>query len=196
MAEKHVDLTGFVWFNPPGQMDVAPESLEFVTSPDTDFWQRTHYGFRRNNGHALLMPLPADEFSFSIQTEFFYETLYDQAGILLYLDEEHWAKASIEFETESFGNLGSVVTNGGWSDWATTPIPTDVNRMAYRISRRGSDFLFECAPDGDDYQPMRVFHLLGDVAAAKVGLYACSPSESRFKARFTEPTLTASQWKH
>ena len=51
---------------------------------------------------------------------------FDQCGIVMYLDSENWLKASIEYENQSFQHLGSVVTNNGYSDWATTEIHANV----------------------------------------------------------------------
>lgn len=194
MLPEKIDLGAFAWLNRPDQVETTGDGVEFVTRPDTDFWQRTHYGFRRDNGHALLAPLWPD-FSFAVDVEFFYETLFDQAGLLIHIDQDNWAKASIEYEDEAVGALGSVVTNMGWSDWAVSSIPTDINRMTYRVSRRDQDFFFECATDGDGFRPLRVFHLHGDLAKARVGIYACSPSDSSFRVRFSRFEITPSIWK-
>ncbi len=184
MPDESIDLARFSWLNPPKEANLAPDCLEFTTSPDTDFWQRTHYGFRSNTGHAFLTALPGD-FSFSAQAEFVYENLFDQCGLLLYIDEDNWAKASLEFEEGLSGQLGSVVTNGGWSDWASTPMDPIAKRIFYRVSRRAADFMFECSLDGNLYHQMRVFHMTGDLARLRVGVYACSPQESSFKVKFT-----------
>ena len=45
------------------------------------------------------------------------------------IDSENWLKASIEYENQSFQHLGSVVTNNGYSDWATTEISANVKSM-------------------------------------------------------------------
>lgn len=193
MREEKVDLSGFGWMNEPDEAAVINGSLEFVTRPNTDFWQRTHYGFRRDNGHAFLTHLWQD-FSFAVRAEFFYETTYDQCGLLLYVDADNWAKASVEFVDEAVSLLGSVVTNFGYSDWACTPFATDINRLYLRVSRRGADFRFDCSQDGDTYAPMRVFHMHGDLSAARVGVYACSPGDSSFKVRFDEFVAGPSKW--
>lgn len=54
---------------------------------------------------------------------------FDQCGIVMYLDSENWLKASIEYENQSFQHLGSVVTNNGYSDWATTEIHANVKSV-------------------------------------------------------------------
>lgn len=50
--------------------------------------------------------------------------------------------------------LGSVVTNHGYSDWATTDISSDIKAMWYRFSRRGSDYCIECSQDGISFKQM------------------------------------------
>ena len=198
MTKEKVDFSQFAWMNRPEQVETTADTLEFVTSPETDFWQRTDYGFRRNTGHAFLTRL-WDDFSFSAQTEFFYEAPFDQSGLFLYLDENNWAKVSLEFGDESESEssmLGSVVTQNGYSDWASSPVNADalVSRMFYRISRRGQDFRFDCSFDGDTYQQMRVFHMFSDLSLAKIGVYACSPGDASFRVRFTEITAQPSLW--
>ena len=67
-------------------------------------------------------------FSFIVKTDFSESNhRFDQCGIVMYLDSENWLKGSVEYENEAFQHLGSVVTNGGYSDWATTAIPPKSN---------------------------------------------------------------------
>lgn len=194
MAKEKVDLSQFEWMNKPENVRFIEDGLEFTTSPETDFWQRTDYGFRRNNGHALLVRL-WDDFTFSVQTEFFYEKEFDQSGLMLYMDEDNWTKASLEFGGDDEPSmLGSVVTGHGYSDWATTALEPEVNRLFFRISRRGSDFRIDCSRDGDAYEQIRVFHAFGDLSLAKVGVYACSPQDSSFNVRFLEMAVEPSVW--
>ena len=55
-----------------------------------------------------------------------------KAGDTIFIVESmKWLKASVEYENEKFQHLGSVVTNHGYSDWATTAIPSDVKQMWY-----------------------------------------------------------------
>ncbi len=184
----------FGWINPPKKFEVRDGILEVKTDPGTDFWQRTHYGFQRFNGHAFLTAMP-ERFTMSVKTEFFPEDEYDQCGLFLYVDEDNWAKLSVEYETPELSRLGGVVTVLGYSDWATQDISSDITQMYYRVSRSNNDFLFENSINGDDFAQMRIFHLHGDLAKARVGVYACSPEESSFTARFLELSIRDSQWE-
>lgn len=194
MRAETADLTQFDWMNRPAEAAFADGVLEFATSPGTDFWQGTCTGASDMNGHAFLTRL-WDDFSFSVQAEFFYEMLYDQCGLFLFLDGNNWAKCGVEFIDESYSRLGSVVTHDGFSDWACTPFTTDITRMYYRLSRHRRDFRFECSQDGDQYTVMRIFPMRADLSVAKAGIYGCSPSDSSFKARFAEFLVGPSVWK-
>ena len=133
---------GFFWHNRP-EFEVRDGRLHIFTSPDTDFWQTTHYGFRRDNGHCLLTSVDRD-FSLTVRTDFFPKKQYDQCGLILRLDSGNWIKTSAEYETETHSRLGSVVTNLGFSDWATIDIDSSVKSMWYRIQTKGKLYRSLC----------------------------------------------------
>ena len=164
------------------------------TEPGTDLWQRTYYGFQNENAPGLLKKLTVD-FTFGVKSEFEEANfMYDQSGVLLYIDKENWVKASVEFENDQFSRLGSVVTNLGYSDWATTDVPSGISEMWYRLSRRGQDFYIENSVDGISYRQMRMFHMHSSVAKIRVGVYACSPLKSSFDAVFSEFKIGKCIW--
>ena len=136
-----MDLQKGHWINKPKDFLIDLDSVEITTEPETDFWQRTFYGFRADNAPALLFD-GGPSFTFRTRARFHYEKQYDQCGLVIYIDSENWFKASVEFETEEHSRLGSVVTNRGHSDWATRDIETATS-IEYRLHRRGPDFLIE-----------------------------------------------------
>ena len=136
-------LQGFHWFNEPAVWEMG-DTLEIQTLPDTDYWQRTHYGFQRDNGH------------------FFFTT---------------------ETETPEFSRLGSVVTNLGYSDWATQDVPATQTEVWYAIERSGADFVLSWSLDGQEWHQMRVAHLHRCPDEIQVGVYACSPHGEGFTCR-------------
>ncbi|MDY4221443.1 MAG: DUF1349 domain-containing protein [Candidatus Faecousia sp.] len=182
------------WTRLPKSFEIGQDSIEIVTAPHTDLWQRTYYHFRNDNAPVLQVTTKEKFFSFVVKTQFESKHRFDQCGVVLYLDSDNWLKASIEYENEQFQHLGSVVTNHGYSDWATTAIPADIKSMWYRLSRREDDFCIECSQDGKQFSQMRVCHLWEAKDEIRFGIYACSPEDSSFKATFTGLAVTECKW--
>ena len=191
-----MDIKQFQWTREPKSYKIDENKVEIVTAPNTDLWQRTYYHFRNDNAPVFQMETEEKYFSFLVKTEFLESHhRFDQCGVVLYLDSENWLKASIEYENDEFQHLGSVVTNMGYSDWATTEISARVKSMWYRLSRREDDYCIECSEDGVRFKQMRVCHLYQGAGRIRFGIYACSPENSSFKAVFTHFRLTECQWK-
>jgi regulation of enolase protein 1 (concanavalin A-like superfamily) len=184
----------FQWTRLPAGYTATEDRVEIVTSPHTDLWQRTYYHFRNDNAPVFQMETEEKFFSFTVKTEFESHHRFDQCGVVLYLDSENWLKGSIEYENGEFQHLGSVVTNLGYSDWATTEIPAESKSMWYRLSRREDDYRIECSQDGKHFAQMRVCHMHKGGGAIRFGIYACSPEDSSFKATFTNMALTECEW--
>ena len=203
------DLSSAKWLNQPKRFELSERSVGLTTEAKTDLWQRSYYGFRSDNAPALLLESEAN-FSFTVRASFEYRFRFDQCGPIVYLDSENWFKASVEHENARVSRLGSVVTNHGYSDWATTDIGA-VTVMWYRLSRRGPDFLIESSADGTEFGQMRIFHLhlLGETTTemgrlnppapaqwpVRFGVYACSPLDSSFEARFDSIRLESCLWE-
>ena len=184
----------FQWTRQPESCTVTDDQVEIVTKPHTDLWQRTYYHFRNDNAPVLQMETAEEYFSFTVKTAFESKHRFDQCGVVMYLDSDNWLKGSIEYENEQFQNLGSVVTNLGYSDWATTAIDASIKSMWYRFSRRKDDYCIECSQDGEHFSQMRICHMHKGSGTIRFGIYACSPEDSSFKATFTNMKMTECQW--
>lgn len=186
----------FKWRRAPKQYRIDEEQVSITTDPHTDLWQRTYYHFRNDNAPLLQIETDDRYFSFVVKTDFSgSHHRFDQCGIVMYLDSENWLKASVEYENESFQHLGSVVTNHGYSDWATTEIPASMKVMWYRLSRREDDYCIECSYDGEKFSQMRVCHMWEGNDKIAFGIYACSPENSSFTAKFSEMKITECKWR-
>lgn len=183
------------WLHKPKEYSITDEMITITTDPETDYWQRTYYGFRNDNAPTLLMKTKERYFSFQVKTEFESKKRFDQCGIIVYLNSDNWIKGSTEFENDEFQRLGSVVTNHGYSDWASTDIPVTQKYMYYRLSRRENDFCIENSNDGLNYKQMRIAHLFEGNDEIQIGIYACSPEKSSFLAKFSEIQFMDCQWK-
>jgi len=173
------------WLNEPKRWHVDRAKGALVIAPDagTDFWQRTHYQFRADNGHFLSLEVDG---AFSVETEvdFSFQHQYDQAGLMVRVSPECWIKTSIEYEPHEENWLGAVVTNNGFSDWSTQKVSDEIKSLQCRISREKSDFLVEHRESRDaQWIQLRLAHLR-DAERLQCGLYACSPKKDGFAAEF------------
>ncbi len=201
-------LSDAEWLNPPATFRADTAGISITTQPGTDFWQRTFYGFRAANAPAAIIAVDGNV-TFTVRVRADYNRRYDQAGIIVWVDEDNWFKASVEHEDATRGRLGAVLTTAGYSDWSTRDVPA-MAHVWFRLSRRGPDFRLE-ARVGELWEQLRIFHMsaLGptdpgwtslpasDVPATRVrlGVYACSPEHSSFTAEFDELSLRPSLWE-
>ena len=191
-----MNTQNFKWTRQPKDFKTESGKVYITTLPHTDLWQRTYYHFRNDNAPVFQMETDEKFFSFIVKTDFSgSHRRFDQCGVVLYLDSDNWIKGSVEYENDEFQHLGSVVTNHGYSDWATTEIPASVKVMWYRLSRREDDYCIECSEDGKRFRQMRVCHLHEGGGRIRFGIYACSPEESSFTAVFSDMQLTECAWQ-
>jgi len=181
------------WLNEPPSWQAEGETLAIVTGARTDFWQGTHYGFRRDDGHVFGLEIEGD-FRIETSVAFVGHEQYDQCGLMVRADANAWIKCSAEYESPSLSRVGSVVTRRGFSDWATQDIETALTRMRYRISRCDADFLIEAAIEGQPWKQLRICHLDDCPSTLFVGPYACSPIGEAFRCRFEFLELGPTVW--
>ena len=188
------DINKLEWLRKPKKYNISENKITIVTDPKTDLWQRTYYGFQNDNAPVLQIKSNEKYFSFIVKTEFDSKRRFDQCGIVMYLNSQNWLKASIEYENSKYQRLGSVVTNNGYSDWATTDIDASIKSMWYRLSRRESDYCIEYSNDGINFKQMRICHMNEGTNEIQFGIYACSPEESSFEAIFSNMEITECKW--
>jgi len=176
------------WWNPPAGADLRRSRLVVATRGGTDFWQRTHYGFRADNGHCLLSEWRAGDFVLSTRVRPHPVHQYDQAGLIVRFSADCWLKTSVEYEPKGPNRLGAVVTNAGWSDWSTQDVPRSLGAVSLRVRRQGADYVvdYAAASRAPAWSQLRLAHLGedGPGRVAQCGLYACSPKGGGFTAEF------------
>ena len=171
----------FEWLNEPPDWSADADRLVMKTGLETDFWQTTYYGFQRNSGHAFLSPVSGD-FTLSAHIKGGYEALYDQAGLMLYLDEKNWIKAGIEY-TDGLMHFSVVVTREV-SDWSVIPLhaATSADELKVRLTRHDDAVRIQYAIGDMTWQMARLTSF--SAVDAKAGVMACSPQRAGFEAAF------------
>ncbi|ANH04823.1 DUF1349 domain-containing protein [Shinella sp. HZN7] len=175
---------GLTWLNPPAESAIRDGRLHVRTGLESDFWQRTYYGFQPDSGHFLHRPWTGD---FTLETAFSgrYETLYDQAGLMIRHDETTWMKCGIEF-TDGAKHFSVVVTRGH-SDWSAFRIDHDFKAMSVRVTRNADALFIQYKTDAmTEWRMARLAYFPPELSDLSVGLMACSPQREGFEAEFTE----------
>lgn len=177
-----VDWSAGTWLNPPERAEPAGADLLVEPRGGSDFWRRTSYGFVHDDGSALLEPFPLDtavEVSFRLD----YTAQFDQAGVLVRVDERRWTKAGVEV-SDGQPQVGAVVTDE-LSDWSVAPVPEWSGRaVTVRVSRAGDALTVRARVDEEPWRLVRVAPL-DPAAVASAGPYCCSPSRGGLLVRFT-----------
>jgi len=170
------------WLNPPPAAIVVGDDLLVTAAAGSDFWQETSYGFRRDSGHALLAPFEEEtavEVSFVVD----YSELYDQAGLLVRVNERTWIKAGVEV-SDGLPQLSAVVTHGR-SDWSVAPVPTWAGtEVTVRASWTSGTLTLRACAAGNPWRLLRLAPFLSG-AIASAGPYCCAPEREGLTVRFT-----------
>ena len=117
---------------------------------------RTHFGVQWASAPAYLLPIDED-FTFSATLTQNYSAMCDQVMVFLYQDDENWAKFGLE-NSDSFQQIGGVVTHDGFSDWSTFDLSSDVRSVEIKLHFRGNDCMCEAFLN-NKWMQLRIFHV-------------------------------------
>lgn len=192
---KTLNISDWTWINAPERSLINDHEIIIHTTPDTDFWRGTYYGLEYDNAPAIVSASKEQYWTLKAKVSFSSSAYFDQCGLFIYQDKNNWMKSGIEYQSNGFQQLFSVVTNNGFSDWSMVNFDRITQTMYYRLSRRGSDFLLENSVDGTDFSMMRMFHMFHAEELVQFGFFASSPGDSSFAAHFSQIEWTECCWK-
>ena len=147
----------------------------------TDFWPDTYYGFTRDSGHFFGQAWEGD-FTASLRVQGRYQALYDQAGIMVRIDEKQWIKAGIEL-SDGAACLGSVLTVDQ-SDWSTPVYASDPSDFYLRITVQAGVLRLQSSTDGLRWPLLRLCPF-PSAATYYVGPMVCTPERSGLDVTFS-----------
>ncbi len=168
------------WLNEPPAWEQRDDLLVVTAAPGSDFWRKTHDGGIRDTGHALLTPWTGD-FIAEVAVSAEYRDQYDQAGLMIRLDETVWLKCGIEL-LDGVHQLSAVVTRD-FSDWSVFPLPTPPVTLRLLANRVGGTIEVRYGLDEGAATLLRQTYLT-DVERLYVGPMCAAPTGGGFTATF------------
>jgi len=173
-----------VWLNPPANSANENSHLKVTTIHESDFWRNTSYGFVHDSGHALLRDFPVNS-SMEVTFVLDYSGQFDQAGVIVYSDSQHWIKAGVE-SADGLPQVGAVVTSVN-SDWSLAPVPTWMGKLVTVRASRTTDALTIRARCGEEDQLIRLAPFDASLSWS-AGPHCASPVSQSLDVTFTSWT--------
>jgi len=173
------------WLNPPASVNYGSGTVTARARSRTDFWRKTFYGYVTDNGHFFYIPM-FGEFTFQARVNGKYAALYDQAGLMVRLDEKRWMKCGSELVDGK--RKASVVFTHEFSDWSTMDDVSQSDPVWWRVARRKDSIEAQVSADGLTFLTVRQGYFPAYVEA-QVGIMCAAPEGAGFEATFDELRL-------
>ncbi|MEJ8735550.1 MULTISPECIES: DUF1349 domain-containing protein [Mediterraneibacter] len=171
------------WTNKPAAWKEEGKSLLVQAMPESDYWEKTLYGFIHRNGHALLTELKRSE---AMEVTFLlkdFSELYDQAGMMIWYDDIHWIKAGIEV-IDGEPNISIVITDV-YSDCSNFPVANwEGEKVTFRVSPFHDAVLIRVRTSKSRWMTVRLSRFPFE-KGIKAGPMVCAPIRKDLKVEFT-----------
>lgn len=179
------------WLNAPEKYTLDAAQLRVTTDANTDFWRTTSYGFIRDSGHFFGTPVDGD-FTAQLHVSAQYASLYDQAGLMVRIDEKNWIKCGVEFSDGQL-LLSSVLTQDK-SDWAVSIAPPMPHGFWLRVTVEKGDIRVQHSSDGKHWPLLRLAPFPA-AASYLVGPMCCTPERGGLEVEFSQFSVRPPQQK-
>lgn len=168
--------------------DLTDYTLSGIAAPRSDLFVDPGTASSVNaesmlNARRLLGPAPAGDFQFSARVGADLASQFDAGVLLVWLDDDHWAKLCYELSPDGQRMVVSVVNRDVCDD--ANAFVAEGSDVWLRIARVGSAFAFHASRDGQRWDFVRVFSL-GAADDVQIGFSAQSPTGEGCAARFTD----------
>jgi hypothetical protein len=169
------------WTNAPKKWKQKDEQIKVTCPPEVDYWRNTLHGFTKDDAPFYWMYVDYD-FEARLSVKGKYTTLYDQAGIMVRLDEENWMKAGICHYRDTL-HVSCVFTRGN-SDWSTQRLPPrKIEWFHIWVKRMGDVLEVYYSLDNQNWIRIRQAHF-SDAPRLRVGMMCAAPESEGFKCTF------------
>ncbi len=175
-------FTDCIWHLAAPDFQIDDGMLKVITNENTDFWRITQYDFIHDNGHFFGKPVD-HEFTAQVHVRANFHELYDQAGLMVRIDERRWIKVGVEFSDGKL--MMSTVLTEEKSDWAVMPAPAIIDGFWIRVTVRSGTVRAQYSVDGVDWPLLRLAPF--PVASSYlVGPMCCTPTRAGLEVQFSD----------
>jgi regulation of enolase protein 1 (concanavalin A-like superfamily) len=170
------------WTHEPEKWKQKGDDIKVTCPEEVDYWRNTLHGFVKDDAPFYWMYADYDfEARLSMKGKFKY--LYDQAGMMIRLDEDNWIKTGIcHYRDQLY--VSCCFTRGN-SDWSTHRLPKrKIDWFHVWCKRKGE--VVECyySLDNENWIRIRVGHF-SDAPRLRVGMMCAAPESTGFKVTFS-----------
>jgi uncharacterized protein len=168
------------WLNPPKTWSDREGRISLSAEPKSDFWRLP--GSEADSGHFYFEEREGD-FTVTVKFQGEYAAQYDQAGLMIRIDEKAWIKTGVELLDGQ--ELVATVVTREFSDGSVMP-KKDVSKPVWlKLIRKGHFVEVFFSLDNKSFQVVRQTYFPPKVGC-KVGVMAASPMGTGFKTVFED----------
>lgn len=188
MTPEPISLPGLpaplTWDLPPASASVEGGTLTIVAGPQCDLFNNPAADTVQTDSPRLLMQTQGD-FALAAHVEVGFQSTFDAGVLLLWVDDNHYAKLCFEYSPQGESMIVSVVTNGRSDD--CNSVVVEGNRAWLRVSRLGNALALHWSADGQRWAMVRYF-TLNRLEGLRTGFSSQSPTGQGCRARFNAIT--------
>mmetsp|Transcript_16349 Transcript_16349/g.40989 ORF Transcript_16349/g.40989 Transcript_16349/m.40989 type:complete len:202 (-) Transcript_16349:219-824(-) len=171
------------WMNEPEKWKQKEDDIKVTCPMETDFWRGTLHGFIKDDA-PFYWTNADNDFEARLTIKGKFKTLYDQAGLMLRIDEENWMKLGICHYREQL--YVSCCFTRGVSDWSTHRLPKSKIELFYVWVKRRAEVI-DCyySLDNENWTRIRQGYF-SDKPRIRVGMMCAAPESAGFKVTFSD----------
>lgn len=179
-------LNAMNWLNEPAQWEIKDNKLTMYTTPQSDYWNKSHYGFTVYDG-PFLYTERSGEFEVSVKMSATYKSRFDQVCLMLRIDENNYVKTGVEYVDGIF-NISTVHTIEK-SSWSVLGLKDKPKNVWMKAVRRLDALEIFYSTDGTNYIMTNTVYF-PEFKTVQVGMMAASPDGNGFNAVFEDFKIT------
>ncbi|HLV87707.1 MAG TPA: DUF1349 domain-containing protein [Candidatus Sulfotelmatobacter sp.] len=165
-----------------GDVTATDKGLRIVPATDTNLFVAPR-GTENVVNAPMVLFAPEGDFTLKAKISAQLIGIYDVGALVVFADEQHWAKLCFENSPRHEASVVTVVTRERSDDANSETIASPFVYMA--IARRGNEYTMHFSRDGQQWRLARHFQLLA-TAKVRVGFTAHTESNPHLAAEFSE----------